>query len=196
MVWTAETLLTAIGQHGLAECITEARLVELSGYGEKQVENACQRLRRHGFVARTVEGCYSLTDAGKEAIAKAIKLRSGPKGKESGHRRRNAGMRQRIWNVLRTDKKLTVDDIVLLVSDGNEADPRGNVGKYVRCLSRAGYVIAMPVREAPLNPTSNGAIRWWLITDTGTQAPVVRQTRNTVYDPNLEEEIAMAREAR
>lgn len=194
MAWTAETLLTAIRQHGMAECITESRLAELTGMAEKQVENACQRLRRHGFVSRTGKGCHRLTEAGQEAIAQSARLRSGPKGPETGHRRRERGIRQCIWNALRTGKKLTIDDIIMMVAEGNEADPRSNVGKYVRGLAKAGYVIAMPVREAPLNPTSNGAVRWWLVSDTGRDAPVIRPSRQTVWDPNLEQEIAMARE--
>lgn len=194
MAWTAETLLTVIGEHGLAECITEARLTELTGLAEKQVENACQRLRRHGFISRTAKGCHRLTDVGQNAIAQSSRVRSGPKGPETGHRHRECGMRQRIWNAFRTGKKLTIDDIIMVVAEGDEADPRSNVGKYVRGLAKAGYVIAMPVREAPLNPTSNGAVRWWLVSDTGRDAPVIRPSRQTVWDPNLEQEIAMARE--
>lgn len=194
MAWTAETLLTTIGKHGLAECITEARLSELTGLDKRQVDNACHKLRRHGFITRVGAGCHRLTDAGKEAITHTTQLRSGPKGPETGHRRRSPGMRQRIWNALRTGKKMTIDDIILLVADGDEADPRSNVGKYVRGLAKAGYVIAMPVREAPLSLTSNGAIRWWLVTDTGPAAPVLRVSRQCIYDPNLEKDIAMVRE--
>lgn len=195
MTWTAETLLTAIGKHGMAECITEARLVELTGLSDKQVENACQRMTRHGFITRTGKGCHKLTQAGQEAITQGKTVRSGPQGPQTtGQRRRARGMRQRIWNCLRSGKKLTIDDIIMRAADGSEGDARSNVGKYVRALSKAGYTKPMPIREEALNPTSNGAVRWWLVSDTGPDAPVVRISRNTIYDPNLEEEIAMARE--
>lgn len=194
MAWTAETLLTTIGQHGLVECITEVRLVELTGLSEKQVENACQRLRRHGFISRSGRGCFALTAAGQTAIAEGGKLRAGPRGpQESGQRRRDPGMRQRIWNTLRTGRKLTIDDILMRVSDGDERDGRGNVGKYLRALAKGGYTQPMAIREVPLCPTSNGSIRWWLISDTGPKAPVVRVTRKTIYDPNLDAEITMSR---
>lgn len=192
MIWTTETLLKAIDQHGLAECVTEQRLAELTGYSAKQVENACQNLRRHTFIERTGQGCHRLTDAGREALHTGYNLRGGPRGpQQSGQRRRDRGMRKRVWNCLRMGKKVTIDDIAMRVIDGNERDPRGNIGKYLTGLKRAGYVLALG-RELPLKPTSNGSRRWVLINDTGPLPPVIRVTRQVVFDPNLEQEIAMA----
>lgn len=192
MIWTTESLLKAIDQHGLAECVTEQRLAELTGYSAKQVENACQNLRRHAFIERTGQGCHRLTEAGREALETGYSLRGGPRGpQQNGQRRRDRGMRQRIWNCLRMGKKVTIDDIAMRVVDGDERDPRGNIGKYLAGLKRAGYVLALS-RETPLKPTSNGALRWVLINDTGPLPPVIRVTRCSVFDPNLEQEIAMA----
>lgn len=190
--WTTETLLKTIDRHGLAECVDEARLAQLTGYSDKQVENACQNLRRHGFIERTGAGCHRLTTAGSEALAAGYGLRSGPRGpQKKGHRRLARGLRQRVWNCLRTGKKLTIDDVVLRVIDGHERDPRSNIGKYLAGLKLAGYV--MPVRrEAPLTPTSNGARRWVLVNDSGPLAPVVRVGRQAVYDPNTEQETPFA----
>lgn len=193
MIWTTETLLKAIDQHVLAECVTEQRLIELTGYSAKQVENACQNLRRHAFIERTGQGCYRLTEAGHEALQTGYSLRGGPRGpQQSGQRRRKPGMRQRIWNCLRMSKKVTVDDIAMRVIDGDERDPRSNISKYLHGLKRAGYVLSLS-REMPLKPTSNGALRWVLISDTGPLAPVIRVSRQSVFDPNLEQEVAMAR---
>lgn len=193
MAWTAEIMLKTIDQHGLAECVTEVRLCALTGYSEKQVENACQNLRRHGFIERTGQGCHRLTRAGREALASGYSLRGGPRGpQQSGQRRRDRGMRQRIWNCLRMGKKVTVDDIAMRVVDGSERDPINNISKYLAGLKRAGYVLPLR-RSAPLNLTSNGSLRWMLISDTGPLAPVIRVTRRVVFDPNLEQEIAMAR---
>lgn len=195
MIWTAETVLTTIGQQAGAECITEQRLVELTKLTPKQVENACQRLLRHEFIARSGQGCHRLLPAGIQAIEQGQALHSGPKGpQESGQRQRNPGMRQRIWNALRSGKKLTIDDVIMRVAEGDEQDPRSNVGHYIRALAQAGYVLEMPIREKPMNLTSNGAKRWLLISDTGPLAPTVRVSRKTIYDPNLEREVAMARE--
>ena len=193
MIWTTETLLKAIDQHGLAECVTEQRLAELTGYSAKQIENACQNLRRHAFIERTGKGCHRLTAAGKEAIETGYNLRGGPRGpQQNGQRRRDRGMRQRIWNCLRMGKKVTIGDIAMLAVTGEERDPLSNIRKYLTGLKRAGYVLTLK-REKPLNPTSNGSLRWVLISDTGPAAPVIRVSRQTVFDPNLEQEIAMAR---
>ena len=195
MPWTTETLLTAIGAVQPCDCFTEADMAKVTGLKPKQVENASQNLRRHGFITRSVRGCHTLTPAGRRALEEGAKLRSGPKGPQtSGQRARDRGLRQRAWNALRTLKKLTIDDIIMRVVDGDERDPRSNILKYVRALARAGYVQAMPQREAPLNATSNGCRRWLLITDTGPESPVYRVRRDTLYDPNLEQEIALVRE--
>lgn len=195
MPWTTESLLTAIGAAPPSECFTETNMVNVTGLTAKQVENACHNLRRHGFIHRTGKGCHTLTPAGRTALEAGAKLRSGPKGPQaSGQRQRNRGLRQRVWNALRLGKKLTIADILMLVIDGDERDPHSNAHKYLRALARAGYIKAMPLREPPLNPNSNGCKRWMLISDTGPDAPVVRVSRDTLYDPNLEHEIALERE--
>lgn len=195
MAWTAERLLMLIGTHCRGECVTEERLAALSGYTAKQVENACQNLLRHGFVKRSGKGCHRLTPAGQQAILDGATLRSGPRGRQPGVRPRDRGLRQRAWNVLRTGKKNTIDDIVMLAGEGLERDPRSNLRKYLRILQRAGVAMPMPRREAPLNPTSNGAQRWWLVRDLGPLAPVHRPGRNSLHDPNAECDIALAAES-
>lgn len=195
MPWTAETLLKAIGAAAPNECITEARMVEISGLTARQIENSAANLRRHGFITRTDQGCHRLTPAGQLAVATDQRLRSGPKGpQQSGQRRRDPGLRQRVWNALCMGKKFTIADIQMIVVDGDERDAYSNVRKYVRALARAGYVQSLPLREPPLNGQSNGCVRWWLVKDTGQLAPVWRVSRDTLYDPNLEEEIALAEE--
>lgn len=194
MAWLAEQLLTVIGRAAPQECITEARLAELTGLSPRQVENAVRKLRRHELVERVGAGCHRLTDAGREAAAAGCRVRAGPRGPETGHRRRDAGLRQLVWNALRQRKKLTIDDLAMLCAQGGERDLRSNIGKYLRALARAGYVQRMPIREAAYNLTSNGCIRWLLVTDTGRAAPVWRQGRAVLWDPNIEAEIAAVRE--
>jgi hypothetical protein len=192
MAWTAEQLLTAVGQAAPRECITEARMAEITGLTPPQVEHAALKLRKHGFLTKTGQGCHKLTAAGRAAIAAGRKIRSGPNGPETGHRRRDRGLRQRVWNALRSGKKLTVDDLIMRVAEGGERDPRSNVRKYLVALARAGYVRQMPVREPGLNPSSNGCVRWWLVKDTGPIAPVWRQRHGALYDGNSEEQMPLA----
>lgn len=192
MAWTAEQLLTAVGQASPRECITEARMAEITGLTPLQVEHAALKLRRHGFLTKTGQGCHKLTAAGRAALAAGARVRSGPHGEQPGPRPRGHGLRQRTWNALRTGKKLTIDDIIMRVTEGGERDPRSNIGKYLRVLARAGYLRQMPVREAALNPTSNGCARWWLVKDTGPKAPLWCQRRAAVFDPNTEEETPLA----
>lgn len=194
MAWTAEQLLTAVGRASLRECITEARMAEITGLTPLQVEHAALKLRKHGFLRKTGQGCHKLTAAGRAALAEGRKVRSGPRGPETGHRRRDPGLRQRVWNALRSGKKLTIDDIIMRVCEGGERDPRSNIRKYLVALARVGYVRQMPVREAALNPTSNGCVRWWLVRDTGLQAPVARPSRAALWDANIEEQIPFADE--
>jgi hypothetical protein len=195
MPWTTETLLKAIGEAAPRDCITEARLVELTGYTAKQVENACQNLRRHGFIKRTGKGCHKLTDAGCAALSDGAKLRSGPRGRETGFRSRDPGLRQRAWNCLRLCRKLTYDDIAMRVVEGGERNARDNIRKYVGALAKAGYVQFMERRETALNQTSNGCLRFILVSDTGPLAPIWRAAHGTIYDPNIEREISLARTA-
>jgi hypothetical protein len=195
MTWTSQHLLNAVAQAASDDCITETRMAELTGMKPIQVERSAFKLRQHGFMTRVGQGCHQLTPAGRAAYEAGIKLTSGPTGPQaSGQRKRHPGLRQRVWNVLRLGRKVSVEDILLLVVQGGEKDPTSNVGKYLRALARAGYVRRMPIRETPSNLTSNGAIRWWLISDTGALAPVWRTSRDVIHDPNLDQDIPMVRD--
>lgn len=194
MPWTTETLLKAI----LAapdDCITISRMMDATGLRERQVTSAALRLRKGGFIIRNKAGCHHLTDAGRAAIEEGVRLRSGPKGPQQfGQRSRNPGLRQRVWNVLRMGKKVTMDDIVMLTVVGGERDPYCNVRKYVSALKRAGYVVVMANREATTRPGA-GCQRLWLVSDTGPIAPVWRQSRASLFDPNTETETPFAEAA-
>lgn len=197
MAWTSEKLLTAIGDFGTTECVTEARMAELTGMGERQVEGAVRLLRKHSLIEKTGKGCHKLTAAGKEALAAGTtRLHSGPKGKWAGGSRRMVKntMRERIWRAicLPNHRKFTVPEIITLVVDGTErGDVTSGVQRYVRSLAKAGYLVEMKRREPCASPTSPGFKRWWLPDDkyTGPQAPVVRNNYTTLYDPNTEAEI-------
>lgn len=194
MAWTAETLLALIGKHSPDECITEARLSELAKYNAKQTENACRRLLKHGFIVRTGQGCHQLTQAGKDALAAGKQLHGGPLKGHTGHKVKPNATRQKIWNVLRKGEKVTVDDVVMLITEDGESNPRNNVSVYLRTLAKVGYIIKMPVREKALNLTSNGAIRWLLVNDTGPKAPTLEKNCTRVYDHNTETSIPVPKD--
>lgn len=190
MAWIAEQLLTAIGQAAPDDCITEARLVELTGLAPVQVDRAALRLRKHVLIERVGPGCHQLTNAGREAIAAGMQVRSGPKGTHTGKKVNQGTLRIRVWRAIRIRRKFSIPDLIALVAQGGERDIESNIGKYLRALTRAGYLVKLPRREPGVAMTSNGYVRWWLqdAKDTGPLAPVWRQSANTVYDPNIEQE--------
>jgi hypothetical protein len=191
MAWIAEQLLKSIRDDKVCDCITEERLVMLTGLTPRQVESSAMTLRRNGLIEKTGPGCHKLTGAGKEALKAGARLHSGPKGSWNNGTRRKAGntLRQRVWRAIVIRRKFTVPEITTLVVDGTErGDPTSNVQKYVRALARAGYLTELKKREACASPTSPGFKRWWLQDGkhTGPLAPVVRNNLTAVYDPNTD----------
>lgn len=192
--WATEQILATIARATPRECVTEAHLAEVTLKNAKSVENSCRILRKHGLVRKTEQGCYKLTTAGRAAIAEGARLRSGPKGARTGHLVREGTLRSRAWLAMRISRKFSIDDIVMLAIRGGERDIHSNLGKYCRTLARAGYLRPLPTREAGTALTSNGFVRYLLLKNTGPKAPVWKQSRGTLYDPNTEEEIALAAE--
>lgn len=192
MAWTAEQLLTAIAQASSEECITEARMVELTGLTAKQVDHAALKLRKHELLEKTGQGCHKLTDSGREAAAAGKTLRSGPR-KWTGVKLHKDSLRVRVWRAMRIRRKFSIPDLEVLVAEGGEKDMTSNIGKYIRALEKAGFLIKLPKREAGNAATSNGFVRWWLPDDkdTGPMAPMWRTSKGTVYDPNTEQEHAL-----
>ncbi|MDR2220985.1 MAG: hypothetical protein LBE24_10490 [Methylobacillus sp.] len=190
MAWVSEQLLNSVRQASARECITEARMIEITGLTAKQVENAALKLRKHGLMTKTGKGCHKLTDAGREATAASVKLRSGPREWTAPKINKDT-LRVRVWRAIRIRRKFSIPDIEMLVAKGGEKDIASNIGKYIRVLVKAGYLVELPRREAGTALTSNGFKRWWLRdeNDTGPQAPVWRKT--SVYDPNTEVEVAL-----
>ena len=192
MAWIAEQLLTAIAQHSPTECVTEARMCEITGLKPLQVERATLKLRKHELLVKTDMGCHQLTDAGREAAAAGKTLRSGPTSYTAPKINKDH-LRIRVWRAIRIRRKFTIPDIAMLVARGGEKDIESNIGKYVRALVKAGYLVELPKRERGVSMTSNGFKRWWLTDekDTGPLAPVWRKGHQTVYDPNLHAEVSV-----
>lgn len=197
MAWIAEQLLKVIGKHAPDECITEDKLITLTKLKPRQVENATRKLRKHSLIILTAPGCFRLTNAGKTALAsEGGRLRSGPRGQQPGARVHKNSLRARVWRAIRIRRKFSIPEIEPLVAQGVEKDVRSNIGKYIKALEEAGYLVKMRKREAGSALTSNGFCRWWLPdeNDTGPLAPVWRPTKNTVFDPNNGKEVPLCGE--
>lgn len=186
MVWTGELILTALNHAKPRDCFTVPRLREATGLTAKQVENALNKLRKHGLVSLDRMGLH-LTDAGRAAAENGTH-HSGPRGRQPGARGRADGLRARAWRAMRVRRKFSIADLLMLAADGTERDPESNLLKYIKALTRAGILIELKRRDAPASLTSNGAKRWWLTAenDPGPLPPTVRWQRNQVYDPNKE----------
>lgn len=187
MIWTAEKILHAIAKSNL-QCVRLCDVEKFTGLTATQVEQGCLKLRKHGFIEKSDEGCLSITDAGREAVCAGTKIRSGPKGSQIAPKVNKNSLRIKVWRAIRIRSKFSIPDLAMLVAEGGEKDITSNIGKYIRALEKAGYIVKMPKREPGTKMTSNGHIRYWLLPerDTGPLAPVWRVAANVMYDPNTE----------
>lgn len=193
MTWTSEQIMQTIGKHMLNECITNARLIELTGLKAQQVESSTFLLKQHGFIKTVDQGCYRITQAGITALESETSLRSGPKGQQDRARIFKNTLRSRVWNAIRIRKTFSIPELEGLVSKGDEKAVTSNIGKYLRALETVGYLIRMGKRQRGTSITSNGFARWRLdpLKDTGPNAPVWRQGKSTVFDPNTGDEMSL-----
>lgn len=195
MIWTAEKILHAIAKSNV-HCVKEEDIAAFTGLTAKQVEQGCLKLRQHGMLEKTEQGCHLTTDAGREAMFAGATIRSGPKGKHIAPKINKNSLRIKVWRAIRIKSKFFIPDLAMLVAEGGEKDITSNIGKYIRALEKAGYIVKMPKREPGTKMTSNGHIRYWLLPerDTGPQAPVWRVAANVIYDPNTELEHGLLKE--
>ncbi len=193
MTWTSEQIMQTIGKHMLNECITNARLAELTSLQPKQIENSTGLLKQHGFIEVVEPGCYCITKAGITALESNVSMRSGPKNPHKNARILKDTLRTRVWRAIRIRQNFSIPELVGLVANGSEKDAESNIGKYLRVLESAGYLIRMRKRLRGTAMTSNGFARWRLDLekDTGPQAPVWRRGKDTVFDPNNGDEITL-----
>ena len=192
MTWTSETIMRTIQTHMLNDCISNEKLVKMTGLKPKQVEDATQNLHKNGFIKRVDPGCYRITQAGIIALESQEKMRSGPKSGTAVKIHKNT-LRIRIWRAIRIRKSFSIPELEGIVSTGAEKDVVSNIGKYLRALESAGYLIRLGKKLRGTSLTSNGFLRWRLdpLKDTGPQAPIWRQSKATLFDPNTGEEITL-----
>lgn len=198
----AQLILTVVGELvAPGECVKIATIKStlakqfLGEFKRASVANACQTLVRRELLVQHVytgmdgtpkkPGCFTLTVAGKAFLAEGRRIASGqPK---SGTRVRviAGGLRLKAWRAMRILQKFSIGDLLTHCVNGTEADATGNVGKYVRALTLAGYLTEL--RRAPgTSVTSNGFKRWLLVRDSGPAAPVWNQAAKAVTDANTQ----------
>lgn len=192
MTWTSETVMQTISKHMLNECITNARLVELTGLKPEQVGISTSKLQHNGFIKVVDKGCFRITQAGITALDQKTNLRSGPKG-ETRVKIHKDSLRVRVWRAIRIRSSFSIPDLLPIVTKGAEKDAQSNIYKYVKALEEAGYLIRMGKRMRGTAMTSNGFARWRLDLEknTGPQAPVWRMSKGILFDPNTGEEILL-----
>lgn len=164
--------------------IATAKLTHDTGLTGRDTATYFERLRLAGLAERVARGVYRLTAAGRSAKATGQKLRRGPKGPLTRQHICTGTFRDRVWKALRTRRKATIADLVVLAGTGDEKWPENNAAKYLGLLVRAGFVVRMRRREPGIWPSSPGHRKYFLQKDPGPKALVYRPKFRDVYDPN------------
>ncbi len=173
MAWTADAILKALAAAPERQCMNYASLAEATGIAVRGLQNACQLLIKHGFITRTAAGCHKITAAGRAAVEAQAPIRPGKHAPNP--------LRQRAWELLRMLQKTSLQELCIAAAEGGERDIESALGKYVRALARAEYLVRLPVKGA------NGALRYRLARNTGPQAPVWDPINKVMRDPNNNE---------
>ncbi len=149
---------------GMSSANTRANLVTLAARG----------------LVRSREGCHQLTREGLEVLAVGREVTSGPgPGKAVTHHRFT--LRARAWRAMRIREVFSLDDLMLLLCDGEEKDAARNLGDYIRALAIAGYLAPMRRQHA-----GRHGERWRLTLagNTGPDAPAWNKAQRIVTDQN------------
>lgn len=175
---TSQQILHAIGT-GRS---TPAAIAEATGRSPAVVRHIATKLRRSGLADSPARGNYVLTDAGRDWLASGRSIeRHGPTER---HTRRARGLRVRAWWLMRQLGRWTLPELLTTLADGSQRTPRTNLLRYIHGLERGG-IVRRAKRVVPGDrPGSKGHVLWILARDLGPQAPVLRDDRRELYDPN------------
>lgn len=188
MAGTATIQTAVLASLPPGDCLTVEALAASSGLTRRQVVFGAAGLIGRGYAERAEIGCFRLTEAGADARTNGVRLTSGPLGplSQALRRQKRTTLRDRLWRALRIKGKATVGEL-LEAAGGDTNGAVNNAQHYCRALRRAGYLRRMRRRIPGTSPTSNGFIRYQLVRDSGSQAPVVRAD-GTVFDLNTRED--------
>lgn len=169
-----------------AEPINLDELCNLSECSRHTIVKSVSKLISNGYVERLENGVYRLSNGGKslKTSGDLIRFRSGPSGQYNRNRHSQDTLRSRIWRLILLNRKVTISEMVGLTINGNEKNPVNNIQQYVRALVKGGYLREMPRRLKGLSETSNGFKQFMLIKNNGRLAPVLRNNKKELYDPN------------
>lgn len=169
--------------------ITLDELAVISPCSRHETVKIMSRLVSKGAVERLENGVYQLTEYGKSLKTSGLReiFRSGPQGQYNRNKRSSNTLRSRIWRLIILNRKVSVNEMLPLATDGDEKNPISNVRKYLKALVKSGYIREMPRRIKGDAPTSNGFKQYMLLRETGQKAPVFRGNKKEVYDPNTGE---------
>ena len=194
-MWPANKILTVLNQR--EGSLTTQEIADLTGLKQHQVVNSTDVLVKNKLAYRVERGVFTITLAGRSAIAVGTECKSGPRG-AVGHRAlRRISFRQRLWNALRIEQKGTQGHIVSLILQEDEREETALAGakKYFSILCQAGYLAKLPGRAQGTAPTSNGYQRYLLVENTGPLAPRLCTDPRYLYDPNTGQTVALKRGA-
>ncbi|MFZ4539300.1 hypothetical protein [Propionivibrio sp.] len=147
------------------------------------VVRSVQILKRRRFVVSEAYGVYRPTAAGSEWLASGRIIPDGHSFPRP--RTQSRGLRQRAWWVIRARRTVTLPGLLTSLADGTEKNASGNLSKYLRSLSLAGFLKVLALKAG------NGVLRYQVVRNNGRGAPVVRQAVGEVYDPNTGEVFKM-----
>lgn len=185
--WPCLRVLLAIDglQHGLEQaaephiCVWSRDVHNIAGTNRATFNHATKTLLERGYVERCYytgedkrkHGGYRITAAGRQALATGW---NGKAGSRPAQLRPASGLPLRVWTAMRACTKFSVDELETLCGQGHERGLRKQITRYLGALLRAGYVV--PVRAA------KG--KYLLVRSTGPDAPLLRQRRGQLADPN------------
>jgi hypothetical protein len=106
-------------------CLTLDQLEATTGLSYRHVCLQLRRTVRAGWVSRADEGCYCLTPAGRDAIAKGEALPADIVPPVFPARRLN-DQQTRIWSAMRCLRKFCVADLMELLAADGEDTPASN----------------------------------------------------------------------
>ena len=144
---------------------------------------------------RSTENPHTCSEQGSGNSPSDLCLRSGPQRSFTGIRRvKQPTMKDRYWQVMRIKPVFTLADLMMVSGpDGGDKKAYANAMRFTNHLLQAGLVRRLSHRTPGHSPTSNGYCRYQLLEDPGPEAPVIRQARATLYDPNSQKHIPLKR---
>jgi hypothetical protein len=161
-------------------------LERATGISRHETVKAAGRLIERGYLKRTTNGVFALTQYGADAIADGVVIRSGPMGPDTAIARPPVRdtLRQRAWTAMRVMAKFSTVEIASACLDVPQKKDQDNIRRYCRGLKDAGILIEMPTREGGSALTSNGFKRYRICEDLGEIAPSHRVRKKDVFDHN------------